>query len=427
MSQHSPSRLPFWANLQLLVLTFVLIGVGGSVTSTKSGMAVPDWPGTGGEFLLFAPFKFWVNDLGRLLEHSHRLIGAAVGMAAIAVAAVNWKHAGERKWLKWFGLLLLSCVILQGLMGGFRVSENNQFLAAVHGVLGQATFALMVLGTCAFAPFWTKGHAAVQPVARAPMWQKVLVAAPLPGLIVSQVIAALRAAPEHESVMQWRLDRFLPFFIASATMVLVFAAFTLRHAAKAWPKAWKDQSRSTRSHAWMVLGLMLAQLCLGAAVRHLPAAHAMPGASMVPLAMNQAKLNARMDELAKEAQTDAAAKKKYDGMMLDAKIDDAGKAYLPAGKIHLHLTHRVVGILIGLLCIGWLAVLKKRKSLVPVPFLPKLAVGGAVALQVALGFFTALSGVHPVYATSHQTMGALLLAACVWLAAWTCMASKENA
>lgn len=422
MSQpQSTSRLPFWANLQLLVLTFILIGVGGSVTSTKSGMAVPDWPGTGGEFLLFAPFKFWVHDVGRILEHSHRLVGTAVGLAAIAVAIVNWLHAGGRKWLKWHGLLLLSCVVLQGLLGGFRVSENNQFLAAFHGVFGQLTFGLMVLGTLAWSKAWATGEGA-----RAPLWQKILVAAPLPILGLSLLAAALRQAPEHESTMQWRLDRFLPGFIAAALLVVAMAAMVVKHAKAAWPTAWKDKSRSTRSHAWMVLGLLVVQLCLGAAVRHLPASHAIPTLTMAP-PMSQKKINEETAAMAELAKTDAKAKVQYEQRAREMSgVDAQGNPQLPAGKVHLHLTHRTVGYLIGLICIGWLMVLKKRKSLVPVPLAPKVALGAAVALQIALGMFTVLSGVHAVYATSHQTMGALLIAAAVWLAVHTCLASKEQ-
>ena len=47
------------------------------------------------------------------------------------------------------GLLAVAMVIVQGVLGGFRVTQNSTFLAAVHGFIGQAFFALMV-ALCVF-------------------------------------------------------------------------------------------------------------------------------------------------------------------------------------------------------------------------------------------------------------------------------------
>ncbi len=427
-----PSRLPFWANLQLLILTFILVGVGGGVTSTDSGMAVPDWPGTGGEFMLFSPFKFWAHDMGRVLEHSHRLIGSAVGMAAIAVAVINWKHAGERKWLRWLGLALLAGVVLQGLLGGFRVSDNSPLLAAFHGVFGQLLFALMTLSTLAWSRAWPQSAVALPGKFASRLLQKILVVAPVMVVGLSLVYAGMREAPAQEKQMQWHMDKFLPPFIAALSAVVLLTGMTLLSGWRALRQnTWKDKSRSTRTHAWLMLGFLALQLCLGAAVRHGHAEHAIQGLTMAP-AMSQKKINAQtnalMADLAEAGKTDPKAKERYQKIDTNRTgVDDQGNPILPAGKVHLHYTHRLVGYLIGLIAIGWLVVLKKRKALVPVPFLPKLALGAAVGLQIALGMFTVLSGVHAVYATSHQTGGALLLAATVWLSAWCCLASNEKA
>lgn len=422
----TPSRLPFWANLQLLSLTFILIGVGGGVTSTDSGMSVPDWPGTGGEFMLFAPFKFWVHDLGRILEHSHRLIGMAVGLAAIAVAFINWKHAGERRWLRWLGLTLLAGVILQGLLGGFRVSDHSRLLAAFHGVFGQVLFALMTFGTLAWSRAWPGSTAALPAGLLARVGQKVLVVVPVAVVGASLAYAGKRAAPAAEGQMQWHMEKFLPLFLMALAAVMACAGLTLAAGLKAWKgQTFTPQTRSLRTHAWLMLGFLALQLCLGAAVRHLPAEHAIQTLTMAP-AMSQAKINAQNDKLAEQAKTDPEAKKQYDRVALDMKMDAAGNPFLPAGKVHLHYTHRLIGYLIGLVSIGWLVVLNKRKALAPVPLAPKAALGAAVALQIALGMFTVLSGVHAVYATSHQTGGALLLAATVWLSVHCCLASKEK-
>lgn len=118
-----------------------LLYVGGSVTSFGVGMAVPDWPTTFGINMFL--YNFWNDSLGVQLEHSHRLYGAAVGLATLVLAA--WLFAFDsRRWVKGLGLTALLAVITQGVMGGFRVSLISTTLAALHGGFGQACFGLIV-------------------------------------------------------------------------------------------------------------------------------------------------------------------------------------------------------------------------------------------------------------------------------------------
>ena len=57
--------------------TAVLIFAGGLVTSTGSGLSVPDWPNSYGWFMFTFPVENWVG--GIFYEHSHRLIASTVG------------------------------------------------------------------------------------------------------------------------------------------------------------------------------------------------------------------------------------------------------------------------------------------------------------------------------------------------------------
>src|SRR5204862_7020964 len=66
------------------LLTLVLLGAGGLVTSHGVGMAVPDWPNTFGYNMFFFPFSQWVG--GGCYEHSHRLIASAVGLCTTILA-----------------------------------------------------------------------------------------------------------------------------------------------------------------------------------------------------------------------------------------------------------------------------------------------------------------------------------------------------
>ncbi len=134
-------RGPHWAAVFAAVFTLPLLFVGGSVTTYRVGMAVPDWPTTFGMNMFL--YDFWNAPFGVQVEHTHRLYGAAVGLATIALC--GWFFVGEsRRWMKVMGVVALATVIVQGILGGTRVTQVSTLLAAVHGCLGQAYFALMV-------------------------------------------------------------------------------------------------------------------------------------------------------------------------------------------------------------------------------------------------------------------------------------------
>jgi cytochrome c oxidase assembly protein subunit 15 len=123
------------------LFTLPLLFVGGSVTTYGVGMAVPDWPSTFGINMFI--YNFWNAPFGVQVEHTHRLYGAAVGLATMVV--MGWLLAFDsRRYMKVLGVVALVVVITQGILGGTRVTQVSTFLAAVHGCLGQAFFGLMV-------------------------------------------------------------------------------------------------------------------------------------------------------------------------------------------------------------------------------------------------------------------------------------------
>lgn len=136
---------PVWLHrLALLTAgaTFLLIVVGGIVTSTGAGLAVPDWPTTFGYNMFLYPWSKMVG--GILYEHSHRLIGAAVGLLTLVLALWLW-ITEPRGWLRWLGVVAVAAVIVQGVLGGLRVVFLDRTLAIVHAGLAQAFFALTVV------------------------------------------------------------------------------------------------------------------------------------------------------------------------------------------------------------------------------------------------------------------------------------------
>jgi cytochrome c oxidase assembly protein subunit 15 len=121
--------------------TLVLIVAGGLVTNTGAALAVPDWPTTFGHNMFLFPWSQMVG--GVFYEHSHRLLGALVGLLTLGLAAALWLGEG-RRWVRGLGLLAVALVVAQGLLGGLRVLWLRDTLAIVHGCLAQAFFALVV-------------------------------------------------------------------------------------------------------------------------------------------------------------------------------------------------------------------------------------------------------------------------------------------
>ena len=119
--------------------TGVLIVFGGLVTNTGAALAVPDWPTTFGQNMLLFPWSRMVG--GVFYEHSHRLLGALVGVLTLALAAALWACGGR---LRTLGLVAVAAVVVQGVVGGLRVVLQTDALAIVHGPLAQAFFALLV-------------------------------------------------------------------------------------------------------------------------------------------------------------------------------------------------------------------------------------------------------------------------------------------
>jgi len=127
--------------------TFCLLIAGGLVTSTDSGLAVPDWPLSYGTW--FPPMVG-----GILYEHGHRMIAAFVGLL-IFVLAVWLGRAEPRRWVRRIGYAALAAVILQGLLGGLTVLWLlPPQVSIAHACLGQTIFCLVVCLVQATAPSW---------------------------------------------------------------------------------------------------------------------------------------------------------------------------------------------------------------------------------------------------------------------------------
>jgi heme a synthase len=117
--------------------TLALIFIGALVTSTESGLAVPDWPLSYG--MLMPPMVG-----GVFYEHGHRMAASFVGFLTLVLAFWTWRReprAGVRR-LGWLSLL---AVCTQGLLGGLTVLYLlPTAISVTHACLAQAFFLMTI-------------------------------------------------------------------------------------------------------------------------------------------------------------------------------------------------------------------------------------------------------------------------------------------
>jgi len=121
------------------------------VTSKGVGLAVPDWPTTFGYNMFLFPVSKWIG--GVLFEHTHRLIASTVGFLTIIFAIWLWRTE-DRPAVKTLGLIAVAGVILQGILGGLRVTMLKDQIGIFHACLAQAFLGLIVLIAITTTNFW---------------------------------------------------------------------------------------------------------------------------------------------------------------------------------------------------------------------------------------------------------------------------------
>lgn len=135
--------------LCVAVCTGILVFAGGLVTSTDSGLSVPDWPLSYGT--LFPPMVGSVR-----FEHGHRMIATFVGMLTIVLAV--WLQKREsRSTVRRLGWVALGAVVAQGVLGGITVLLQLPTVTSVgHACLGQSFFCITVAIALLTSPGWRR-------------------------------------------------------------------------------------------------------------------------------------------------------------------------------------------------------------------------------------------------------------------------------
>jgi len=150
------------------VATLLVIVAGGLVTSTETGLAVPDWPNSFGSNMFLYPLAKMTG--GVYFEHAHRLYGSLVGLTTV-VLAVILLISDRRGWLRGLAVAAVVMVVIQGVLGGLRVdsaltfstdpaeTEPSLALAVVHGIFAQVFFVVVFLLWAFTTRLWATGAA----------------------------------------------------------------------------------------------------------------------------------------------------------------------------------------------------------------------------------------------------------------------------
>ena len=150
--------LPRFARLTAAA-TFLLLIAGGLVTSTGSGLAVPDWPLSYGKF--FPPMVG-----GIFFEHGHRMIAGVVAIL-IAILAITLRRREPRRWVRRLGYAAVLGVVMQALLGGLTVLLLLPApISIAHACLGQTVFCLIVSIALVTSRAWDAIPSASLPDAR---------------------------------------------------------------------------------------------------------------------------------------------------------------------------------------------------------------------------------------------------------------------
>ncbi|MCZ6691738.1 MAG: COX15/CtaA family protein [Planctomycetota bacterium] len=127
--------------------TFILIIAGGLVTSTGSGLAVPDWP---------LAFGSWFPRMvgGVFFEHGHRIIAGMVALLILSLTIWIWRREARRS-VKVLASLASVVVLAQVALGGATVLlELPAVISISHAALAQTFFCLTIALVVLTSPGW---------------------------------------------------------------------------------------------------------------------------------------------------------------------------------------------------------------------------------------------------------------------------------
>ena len=329
--------------------------------------------------MFFFPISQWVG--GIFYEHTHRLIASGVGLLTSVLAF--WLYGRKsRRLLFWLGLVLVA-----GGAGLLLALPARRSDGLVLGLIG-ATALLSSF-------FWPRCEPA-------PRWLRHLGLAAFGVVVFQGVLGGLRVVLFKDEIGIFHASLAQLFFVMVCALALLTSKWWQERVAESGTRS--IEPGLARVHWWLLAGtgLILAQLVLGATMRHQHAGLAIPD---FPLAYG--KLWPAMD-----AQSVAAYNQQ--------RIEVTAANPITASQIGLQMAHRLLAI--GILTAVTAAACSARRRLRPKHPLIKLSVLWAILIvvQAVLGAATIWSNKAADVATAHVMVGALSLA----LGAMLCIVSR---
>ena len=124
-------RIRVFAWLSLLT-EIAIVGTGGAVRLTASGLGCPTWPRCTADSLV-PTAEMGVHGV---IEFANRLMTGVVGLIAVATFVLLWRIRRERRDLFVLALLLALGVLAQAVLGGITVLTGlNPFIVGLHFIV----------------------------------------------------------------------------------------------------------------------------------------------------------------------------------------------------------------------------------------------------------------------------------------------------
>src|SRR5450631_1843385 len=222
--------------------TFFLLIAGALVTSNDAGLSVPDWPTSFGYLIKVPQFVGGIR-----YEWTHRMLAGSLVTLTMAIAI--WTLIVERRrWLRWLAVGAFCTVITQAVLGGLTVLFfQPPAVSTAHAAVAQTFFCIAVAIAIFTGQRWIEEQPRVEFDQRRPS----LFTLTLLSIFVLYVQLILGGMFRHHGMSWW------PHVINAAVVAFVLA-WTAVRAISVYPEV-----DAVRRPAIAMLGLMVAQLCLG--------------------------------------------------------------------------------------------------------------------------------------------------------------------
>lgn len=238
----------------ITALTYLpLIAVGGAVTSTDSGLAVPDATTTYGAISILFPLKLMAEPR-IFLEHSHRLFGTLAGLTTL-VLMIRVLIGEPRKLPKALTVALFLAVSLQGYWGIIRVAEQSTLFAVLHGIFAQLVFAGALSTAIILSDKWNNAQPAQETIDAAKKG-RIFILGMLLALVVQLGLGAVTRHLNSGHAMMAHMG----FAFIVMMLVIVGGALSMRTG-----KA-HESGKAIRPYGAILHGLVVLQFALGFAV-----------------------------------------------------------------------------------------------------------------------------------------------------------------